>query len=216
MTLKNFIVAFFVLMIFQFSFTDSKADSNFLKGDILVPKIDGVELLNQEKQHNSPVIKLKKDDKMVFIGDVDNELISVRTENAKGWIERIFVKKFILEKNNADENQVAEWKLIGENARVVTFVHLASVTKSEQSFNIWLRAEIKNPIPHGKIISHSFKTNDDVDCKNARRRTVNQVHYSEHMLQGAESYVDPKDLGKWQPWDPTVPSYLYIKTLCNQ
>jgi hypothetical protein len=212
MTLKNFIVSLIFLMIFQFSFTNSKAESNFVKGDLLAPKIDGVELLNQEKKQHSPIIKLKKDAQMVFTGDVDNELINVQTENARGWIKSIFVKKFTLEKKNTGENQVAEWKLIGENARMVTFVHLASVTKSEQSFNIWLRAEIKDPKPFGNFTSHSFKTNDDVDCKNTRRRTVSQTHYSEHMLLGEENPVDIAGLGKWQPWDPTLSVFKWFET----
>jgi hypothetical protein len=75
---------------------------------------------------------------------------------------------------------------------------------------------IKDPKPFGNFTSLSFKTNDDVDCKNARRRTVSQIHYSEHMLQGQENPVDIAEIGKWQPWDPTLPSYLYFKTLCNQ
>jgi hypothetical protein len=214
MKMKNFIVAFIVLMSTQLGFADSKADSDFAKGDTLIPKIDGVELLNQEKQQYSPVIKLKKDDKMIFTGEADNELIKVKTEDAKGWIERNFVKKFTLEKRSTGENKVEEWKFIGEDSRMVLFVHLASVIKTEQSFNIWLRAEIKDPKLSGNFTAHSFKSNYDVDCKNIQRRTITQTLYSEHTLQGEEYRVEVS--GRWQPWDPTVPSYRYIKTLCNQ
>src|SRR5438552_849000 len=75
----------------------------------------------------------------------------------------------------------AEWVKVGENDGAAIYVDPATLVKAGDVRRIWTLTELKWSRGDDVV---SYRTLDDFDCKEARRRTVFRVAYTGSMATG--------------------------------
>ena len=75
----------------------------------------------------------------------------------------------------------ADWVKVGENDGVVVYVDPATLEKRGDVRRIWTLTDVKWSRGDDVV---SFRTLDDFNCKEARRRTVFRVSYAGPMATG--------------------------------
>jgi hypothetical protein len=65
----------------------------YASGDVLAPKLAGVDLWSEPAKGKKPLQKLKKSDEMVFMGEEKNGFLKVQSGEAAGWVEALLVRK---------------------------------------------------------------------------------------------------------------------------
>jgi len=70
-----------------------QAGTVFNSGDILSPKIPGVKVFQLALNTSKVVATLKKDDKVVYLGDEQKDFLKVQGPDGEGWVDKKLVKK---------------------------------------------------------------------------------------------------------------------------
>jgi hypothetical protein len=65
----------------------------FNAGDILVPKINGINLFDTSDKNKPSKRKLQRNDELIYLGSEDNGMVKVQTSDGEGWLELILVRK---------------------------------------------------------------------------------------------------------------------------
>src|SRR5215472_14683488 len=79
------------------------------------------------------------------------------------------------------ESARAEWIKVGEDDGSVVYVDAATLVKSGDVRRAWTLSDLK--LARGDNVA-SFRTLDDFNCKEGRRRTIFRVTYSGPMATG--------------------------------
>lgn len=62
-------------------------------GDVLVPKINGINFFQTADKSKPPKKKLQRADEVIYLGEEENGLVKVQTPDGEGWLEAILIRK---------------------------------------------------------------------------------------------------------------------------
>jgi glucose-6-phosphate-specific signal transduction histidine kinase len=65
----------------------------YKKGDILKPKIGGVEVLVKPEDSSEVVAKLSKEDEVLYLGIEKDGFYKIKSIKGDGWVESMMLKK---------------------------------------------------------------------------------------------------------------------------
>jgi hypothetical protein len=70
-----------------------KAGAVFDEGDVLQPKINGVQVLSAPKDGSKVVATLQRNDDVVYLGEEEAGYLKVLTPAGEGWVRKLVVTK---------------------------------------------------------------------------------------------------------------------------
>jgi hypothetical protein len=65
----------------------------FATGDVLIPKISGIKVLQQSSPSSPQIFALKKEDQVVFLGEEKDGYLRVQGADGEGWVDKRMMKK---------------------------------------------------------------------------------------------------------------------------
>jgi hypothetical protein len=107
----------------------------------------------------------------------------------------------------------AEWVKVGEDEGAVVYVDPTTVEKAGDVRRAWTLNDMK--LPRGDDVA-SFRTLDDFNCKEARRRTVFRVTYSGPMATGKVLDSGKPMLFRFENVYPYTPGGWQFEYVCRQ
>ncbi len=106
----------------------------------------------------------------------------------------------------------ADWVNVGENDGAVIYVDPATIQKAGDVRRAWTLTDVKWSRGDNVV---SFRTLDDFNCKEARRRTVFRVSYSGPMATGKVIDSGKPTLDLFENVYPFTPGRWQLEYICN-
>lgn len=69
-----------------------KAGAVFNEGDVLTPKIPNIKLMSKPSATSKVLVKLRKSDEVIYMGEERDGYLSVETAQGGGWVKKVFVR----------------------------------------------------------------------------------------------------------------------------
>jgi hypothetical protein len=107
----------------------------------------------------------------------------------------------------------AEWVKVGEDDGAVVYVDPTTVEKAGDVRRAWTLSNMK--LPRGDDVA-SFRTLDDFNCRESRRRTVFRVTYSGPMATGKILDSGKPMLFRFENVYPYTPAGWQFEYVCRQ
>ena len=107
----------------------------------------------------------------------------------------------------------ADWVKVGEDDGAVIYVDPATVEKAGDVRRAWSLSNMR--LPRGDDVA-SFRTLDDFNCKEGRRRTVFRVTYSGPMATGKVLDSGKPMLFRFENVYPYTPAGWQFEYVCRQ
>ncbi len=106
----------------------------------------------------------------------------------------------------------ADWVNVGENDGAVIYVDPATIQKAGDVRRAWTLTDVKWSRGDNVV---SFRTLDDFNCKEARRRTVFRVSYSGPMATGKVIDSGKPTLDLFENVYPFTPGRWQLEYICD-
>ncbi len=84
-------ISVFILLLFS-TITFSQTSTNkFIVGDVLTSKINNVEILKSPDESSEILMKINKEEEIIYLGEDKNAYSKIKIKNVDGWIDSSFL-----------------------------------------------------------------------------------------------------------------------------